>query len=170
MTRGGKDKDRGDTGPERKCIATGEVLPVARMIRALGPHTPAAGMDDYFQHFGNVDPLVVLKIARGMHTFDAGPWLHTVDVPTLVLVGTEDTFSPPELGEVVLRHVPDSELVTLDGGTHGALLEFPAEIHDAMADFLHRSLGHAPSPPVASSGRASLPRRHTAAGGATPVA
>ena len=42
MTRGGKDKDRGDTGPERKCIATGEVLPVARMIRfVVGPEGQA---------------------------------------------------------------------------------------------------------------------------------
>ena len=137
-------------------------MPMARMIRALGPHTPAEGMHAYFQHFGNVDPMVVLKIARGMHDFDAGPWLHTVDVPTLVVVGSEDTFSPPALGDVIVRHVPDSELVTIEGGTHGALLEFPAEIHDAMADFLHRSLGHHAVPRVASSDRASAPRRHTA--------
>ena len=137
-------------------------MPVARLIRALGPHTPPEGMEGYFQHFGNVDPLVVLKIARGMHDFDAGPWLHTVDVPTLVVVGSRDTFSPPELGDVIIRHVPDSELVTIEGGTHGALLEFPAEIHDVMADFLHRSLGHAPVAPVASSDRAGDPRRHTA--------
>jgi pimeloyl-ACP methyl ester carboxylesterase len=137
-------------------------MPVARAIRALGPLTPPGGMEGYFQHFGEVDPLVVLKIARGMHAFDAGPWLHTVDVPTLVIVGTEDTFSPPELGDVVIRHVPDSELVAIEGGTHGALIEFPAEIHDAMADFLHRSLGHDGVRPVAASHRASAPRRHSA--------
>ena len=136
-------------------------MPVARMIRALGPHTPAEGMQGYFQHFGNVDPMIVLKIARGMHDFDAGPWLHTVDVPTLVVVGSEDTFSPPELGDAIIRHVPDSELVMIEGGTHGALLEFPAEIHDAMADFLHRSLGHDAVPPVATSDRTTAPRRHS---------
>lgn len=38
MTRGGKDKDRGEDGPERKCIATGEVQPKARMVRfVVGP-------------------------------------------------------------------------------------------------------------------------------------
>lgn len=115
-------------------------MPIARLIRALGPDTPADGMAGYLEHFGNVDPMVVLKIARGMHTFDAGPWLHTVDVPTLIVVGSEDTFSPPELGEVILRHVPDSELVTIDGGTHGALLEYPEEIRAAITDFLDRRL------------------------------
>ena len=37
MTRGGKDKDR-ESGPERKCIATGEVHPKAELIRfVVGP-------------------------------------------------------------------------------------------------------------------------------------
>ena len=37
MTRGGKTDDR-ETGPERKCIATGEVQPVAGLIRfVVGP-------------------------------------------------------------------------------------------------------------------------------------
>ena len=32
MARGGRDKDR-ETGPERRCIATGEVRPKAELIR-----------------------------------------------------------------------------------------------------------------------------------------
>ncbi|MFP7569651.1 RNA-binding protein [Marivita sp. S2033] len=37
MTRGGKNKDR-ESGPERKCIATGEVRPKSEMIRfVVGP-------------------------------------------------------------------------------------------------------------------------------------
>lgn len=37
VTRGGRDKDR-STGPERKCIATGQVRPVAELIRfVVGP-------------------------------------------------------------------------------------------------------------------------------------
>lgn len=37
MTRGGRSKDR-SAGPERRCIATGEVLPVERLIRfVVGP-------------------------------------------------------------------------------------------------------------------------------------
>jgi len=37
MTRGGRPKDRAE-GPERRCIATGEVLPTSRLIRfVVGP-------------------------------------------------------------------------------------------------------------------------------------
>lgn len=42
MTRGGKSKADGADGPERKCIATGEVLPKARMVRfVVGPEGQA---------------------------------------------------------------------------------------------------------------------------------
>ena len=42
MSRGGKDKDGENAGPERKCIATGEVLPVEQMIRfVVGPEGQA---------------------------------------------------------------------------------------------------------------------------------
>lgn len=113
-------------------------MPVARLVRALGPDTPAAAMQGYFEHFGNVDPMVTLKIAKGMHDFDAGPWLHEVDVPTQVIVGSEDRFSPPALGAMITSTIPDSELVEIEGGTHGALIEHPEEIHAAIEGFLER--------------------------------
>lgn len=117
-------------------------MAVARLVRALGPHTPKEGMELYFQHFGNVDPMITMKIAKGMHRFDSRPWLDEVDVPTLVVVGRADTFSPPELGQELVGLMPDAELVTIEGGTHGALIEFGPEIHDAIASFLADRLGH----------------------------
>jgi pimeloyl-ACP methyl ester carboxylesterase len=125
-------------------------LQVARLLRALGPLTPDDGMDLYFQHFGEVDPLVALKIVRGMHEFDAGPWLAEVSVPTLILVGGRDTFCPPELGEAMLAVLPEAELGVLPEATHGAPIEFPLEIADRIADFLARRAGR---PQVRAVGR-----------------
>jgi 3-oxoadipate enol-lactonase len=133
-------------------------MPVARLVRALGPHTPARAMDRYFAHFANADALIVMKIARGMHDFDAGPWLHQVEAPVQVLVGSADTFSPPVLGEALLAALPDAELRTIDEGTHGALIEFPLEIHDAIADFLSVRFGAPATPPRGQPGRISAPR------------
>lgn len=116
-------------------------LPVARLLRALGPHTPAEDMALYLRHLGEVDPMVALKLARGMHEFDAGPWLPELDVPVLLLAGDRDTFSPPALAEAMLAAIPDAELALIREGTHAALIEFPDEIHDRIADFLHRRLG-----------------------------
>lgn len=136
-----------------RILRTPLAMPGARVLRALGPVTPGEGMAGYFQHFGEVDPAVVLKIARGMHRFDASPWLGQVKVPTQVLVGGRDTFAPPEIGEELLARLPDAELVTLPEATHGAPIEFPDEIHDQIADFLHRRLG---GPEVERRGRAGV--------------
>ena len=113
-------------------------MPAARLVKALGPQTPEEAMQGYFHHFGEVDPLITLKIAKGMHDFDAGPWLSEVDVPTQVIVGTEDRFSPPELGQHIVEAVPDAELVTVEGGTHGTIIEFPDQVNPAIEHFITR--------------------------------
>lgn len=148
-------------GPVRRGVTRLPRLPVAmsvaRLTRALGPLTPDDGMDLYFHHLGEVDPLVALEVAYGMHRFDAGPWLHEVDVPVSILVGGRDTFCPPVVGEAMLAALPDAELAVIHHGTHGAPIEFPDEIADRVADHLHRRCGgpavtaigdpHAISPP-----------------------
>ncbi|MEX1178496.1 MAG: alpha/beta hydrolase [Nitriliruptor sp.] len=133
-------------------------MAVARLLRALGPHTPDDGMDLYFQHFGEVDPLIILKIVRGMHEFDAGPWLSEVDVPVLILVGGRDTFCPPAIGEAMLAVLPDAELGVILEGTHGAPIEFPLEIADRIHDFLHRHLDRPALEPVGRPGCITPPR------------
>jgi pimeloyl-ACP methyl ester carboxylesterase len=136
-------------------------MPVARAIRALGPLTPDEGMTIYFQHLAKLDPMVLIKIVRGMHEFDAGPWLTEIDVPVLVLVGGRDTFCPPEVGEAILAAVPEGELATLPEGTHGLPLEFPLEIADRIQDFLHRRLGRPEVPTVGRPGHITPPREVT---------
>ena len=125
----------------------------ARLTRALGPHAPTDGMRTYFEHFSNADPLIVLKIAHGMHRFDAEPFMDEIDVPVLVVVGEHDTFTPPDLGLETVELLPDAELVEIREGTHGALIEFPDEIRDALEDFLHRRLGHDAAAPTGDPGR-----------------
>ena len=100
----------------------------ARVVRALGPLTPADGMALYFEHFPRVNPLVALKIAQAMHQYDAGAWLEDVDVPALIVVGGRDRFTPPAIGRELAARLPDAELLELPDGTHGAVLEFPDEI------------------------------------------
>jgi pimeloyl-ACP methyl ester carboxylesterase len=100
-------------------------MAVARGIRALGPHTPDEGMIDYRWHLGRVDPRTAIWTARGMHDFDAGPWLHEVDVPTLVAVGSADTWSPSSVGERTVELLPDAELLVVPEGSHALPIEFP---------------------------------------------
>jgi pimeloyl-ACP methyl ester carboxylesterase len=107
-------------------------LPVGRVIRALGPHTPDEGMRTYRWHMSRVDPRTAIWTARGMHAFDARPWLHEVDVPTLVVVGERDAWCPPEVGDAIDRAIPHARLVRIAGASHALPIEFPDLVIDAV--------------------------------------
>jgi pimeloyl-ACP methyl ester carboxylesterase len=124
-------------------------LPVARAIRALGPHTPPDGMRDYRLHLSNVDPRTAIWTARGMHLFDATPWLDEVHVPIFKAVGSADAWCPPRVGKALARRLPDTELLVVPGGSHALPIEFP----DLLLPGIRRLTG-APSA-EAASGRIS---------------
>lgn len=62
--------------------------------------------------------------------------LAAVDVPTLVLVGEEDTLSPPGEAELIAKTVPGAELVRIPDAGHLTAVEAPAAFNEALAGFL----------------------------------
>jgi 3-oxoadipate enol-lactonase len=70
---------------------------------------------------------------------DSTPLLAGIHVPTLILVGADDTVTPPALSEEMHRAIGGSELVRIDGAGHLSNLEQPALFNAALARFLdHR--------------------------------
>lgn len=70
---------------------------------------------------------------------DSTPLLPTIHVPTLILVGAEDTLTPPPLSEKMNRGIAGSELAVIPGAGHLANLEQPDLFNAALARFLgHR--------------------------------
>ena len=70
---------------------------------------------------------------------DSTPLLSTIHVPALVVVGDEDTLTPPAMSEDLRRGIAGSELVRIAGAGHLASLERPDTFNDALARFLtHR--------------------------------
>jgi 3-oxoadipate enol-lactonase len=64
--------------------------------------------------------------------------LHTVDVPTLVLVGSQDILTPQADAEEIAELIPDAELAIVRGGAHGFMVEnFPA-FNRLVLEFLER--------------------------------
>jgi pimeloyl-ACP methyl ester carboxylesterase len=112
---------------------------IAQLVRALGPDAKAEDMAPYYRHMAGLDPLVVLKMSDAMHDHTAADVLGTVTVPALVVVGTKDTFTPPSLAEAMREQLPQAELVEIEGGTHGAVIEKPDEVNDAIRSFLRRA-------------------------------
>jgi len=145
--------------PDRLVAAAPQVLRlpiamgVARGIGALSSHTPYAGARGYFEHGARLDGRTVLDMAAAMRAHDAGPWLGEVDVPVLVVVAENDTFTPPHLGWELRDALPDGELHLIRDGSHGALVEFPDELVDTTLGWAARRLGHPGREPRGTPGR-----------------
>lgn len=70
---------------------------------------------------------------------DSTPLLSTIHVPTLILVGDEDTVTPPALAENMHRRITGSELTVITGAGHLSNLEQARAFNSAVAHFLaHR--------------------------------
>lgn len=70
---------------------------------------------------------------------DSTPLLPTIHVPTLILVGSEDSVTPPSAAREMHRAIAGSELVEIPDAGHLSNLEQPQRFHAALARFLaHR--------------------------------
>lgn len=70
---------------------------------------------------------------------DSGPLLSSIHCPTLILVGEEDTLTPPALSRDMQRAIGGAELVVIPGAGHLSSLEEPDAFNAALARFLeHR--------------------------------
>lgn len=62
--------------------------------------------------------------------------LSTISVPTLLLSGTEDSWSPVSQHQTIQAQIADSELVVVAGGGHMAPVECPDQVAAAMQIWL----------------------------------
>ena len=71
---------------------------------------------------------------------DSTPLLATIHVPTLIIVGDEDTLTPAAQAEEMHRAIAGSELTVIAGAGHLTNLEQPAAFNDTVARFLDHRL------------------------------
>jgi pimeloyl-ACP methyl ester carboxylesterase len=67
---------------------------------------------------------------------DYGGLLAEIGVPTLLVVGDEDQFTPVADAESMYDRLPDPRLVVIHGAGHLPNLEQPSDFNDAVAGFL----------------------------------
>lgn len=67
---------------------------------------------------------------------DSTPALAGIRVPALVIVGEEDTLTPPAESRVIADGIPGARLVVLPGAGHLANLEAPEGFNQAVRAFL----------------------------------
>jgi pimeloyl-ACP methyl ester carboxylesterase len=73
-----------------------------------------------------------------MIAYDATDTLPLINVPTLVVVGDQDTTTKPEAGQFMVKHVSGARLVTLSPAKHMGLIEHHDRFDRLVAEFAEK--------------------------------
>jgi pimeloyl-ACP methyl ester carboxylesterase len=72
---------------------------------------------------------------------DAADVLPTLSCPSLIICGSRDHLTPPRVARVMAEKIRGAEYREVEGGTHFALIEQPAQINGWLRSFVDRVYG-----------------------------
>lgn len=142
-TRAGADSDEGRAKRESNARLAEEqgATPIAeQMLPALlALDAPADLHDELRALIVATNPTGIAGALRGMAARpDSSADLGEITIPTLVIVGAEDTLTPPAEAQRLQAGIAGSSLVTLPGAAHLPNLERPVEFNAALLGFLEK--------------------------------
>lgn len=114
-----------------------------RVLRALG--LVSASLDEAM-FLKLASQVAGLHMPRYMATLNslgdhcAEAVLPQVEVPTLIITGDRDLFTPVGQSREMAKRIPGAELLVIPSGTHYTPLEFPELIHLRVQKFLRERL------------------------------
>ena len=92
----------------------------------------------YLEHMADrVDPQLFFAFVASAARHSAADLLDGIRVPTLIVAGDRDGFTPSHLSETMAARIRGSELMMVAGGSHTAPIERPTEITNRIVEFLH---------------------------------
>jgi 3-oxoadipate enol-lactonase len=126
---------------ERSVAASEQMseLAAARTPAILAPGASEALHQEVRETMARIDPEAFRIGAEAVWLANQRDRAMAIRVPTLVLVGEEDTVTPPELSRELADMIPGAELHTLAGAGHLANVERPNDFNDAVQAFIERA-------------------------------
>ena len=95
----------------------------------------------YLHHLVDVGFPFFIRLALQIADHDATAVLPTVDVPTLIVAGEHDTFTPIAASYHMRDTIDGAELLFLEGATHAGIVERPDEIYPRIETWLEDHFG-----------------------------
>jgi pimeloyl-ACP methyl ester carboxylesterase len=141
-TRPGADTPEGAAGREafaRNALDKGLHWVADEMTpKLLRPQPDPAAVREVRALIGQGTPAGVAAAQRGMaRRPDSTPTLAAIACPTLVVVGAEDTLTPPAEAEKMVAGIKGARLARIPGAGHLPNVENPAAFDAALLDFVN---------------------------------
>ena len=84
-----------------------------------------------------VNPDVIHGDFLACDAFDMTDSLSAINVPTLLICGTEDRMTPPAYSKFLAERIQEVSLVLLEGAGHYVMLEKVNAFNQTLVDFVH---------------------------------
>ena len=97
--------------------------------------------DRYIDHILNVDPLFFTMLLKSAQDHTAEDILREIKIPTLIIAGEHDQFTPMWLSKKMHRLIPKSEILVMQKATHAGLVEQPDLINLRIEKFIRERVG-----------------------------
>lgn len=92
----------------------------------------------YFDHLARMDPLAFVRTLGALQEHTAWDHLPDIRVPTFIVGGERDTYSPGWISRRMADRIPTSELMMVADGSHVTPLERPREVNARVLDFIRQ--------------------------------
>lgn len=109
---------------------------VAKLLVISKVFGSARDMAKYFNHLFTLDVNIFLDMISEMENHSVLDFLPKITVPTLIIAGESDVFTPIHLSHEMAKLIPKSELTVIPKGSHAAIVEHPALINLRIEKFL----------------------------------
>ncbi|MGE0684126.1 MAG: alpha/beta fold hydrolase, partial [Candidatus Binatia bacterium] len=123
--------------PLEKGLTPKDIAPGVVEVLA-SKHAPAVARE---QLIASLSALRVEPYKQALHaivTTDFRAMLSTISAPTLIVVGDEDTVTPPAASEFLAKNIPGASLVKIPQAGHLTNIEKPQEFNAALRPFLEQ--------------------------------
>jgi pimeloyl-ACP methyl ester carboxylesterase len=91
------------------------------------------------QRLLKLPPEVVYGNFYACNEFDLSDRLDQINVPTLVIDGSDDKMTPLSYSQFLVEHIPNAQLVAIETAGHSVALEKTAEVTEAIIRFLEEN-------------------------------
>ncbi|MEZ4645495.1 MAG: alpha/beta hydrolase [Chloroflexota bacterium] len=105
-------------------------------------HIPTAMRQLALERLRQTAPAVLHADFVACNTFDVRSKLAEINVPTLIIGGTEDKMTPLKFSQFMAEHIHDAQLITLSSAGHMMTLEQPTAVATAVQTFLANLQGN----------------------------
>ena len=112
-----------------------ETIPWAKRVGLAAPTLDEEVFHALATSFDDIDMKTYVQLLERLGEHDASDVLNTIDVPTLLISGAKDRFTPRSVMERMSQVIPGAEMMVIPGGTHYVAAEYPERVNLRIEKF-----------------------------------